>query len=219
MPTYAWTLTRANLIASILRKLGVIGAGDVVQPEDSALVAEALDARLKELHALGVLWWRVAGAQTSVTVTGGSATATISAGDFLFPVSMTLTVGQAQHPLEIIGHRQYQAIPDKETDGEPERVFIDGTTCRFHPVPRSSGTANLTYQAIAKDTENGAAVDVPVSMIRSLVYVIAGDLVDEYMVPADKAARLTARQAEGLRTIRMLKREPVDTATVQPEWF
>lgn len=219
MPTYTWTLTRANLIASILRKLGVLGSGDTVQPEDSVVVAEALDARLKELQAIGVLWWNVSGAQTSITLTGGVATATIAPSDYLMPVTMMLDVGTGQEPVEFISHREYQAITNKTEQGEPELVFIDGATCRFWPVPRANGTARLTYQSIAADTENGVAADVPVSMIRSLSEIVAADLVNEYNPPADRAGRLLAGRVEALRTLKMLKREPVDTATVSPEWF
>lgn len=219
MPTYAWTLTRANLIASILRKLGVLGAGDSVQPEDSVVVAEALDARLKELQTLGVLWWNVSGAQTSITLTGGTATATISPSDYLLPVTMMLDVGTEQQPIRIISHREYQEIPTKTEQGEPETVFIDGTTCRFWPVPKANGTAKLTYQSIAADTENGSAADVPVGMIRSLSEIVAADLVNEYNPPADRAGRLLAGRVEALRTLKMLKREPVDAATVAPDWF
>lgn len=219
MATYAWTLTRANLVASILRKLGVLGAGDSVQPDDSAVVTEALDARLKEMHALGVLWWNVSGAQTSLTLVAGTATASIAATDFLYPLTMMLTVGTSEQPIEIIGHRQYQEIPEKTEQGDPACVFIDGATCRFWPVPSTNGTAKLTYHAIAADTESGAAVDVPVSMLRALSEVVAGDLVLEYSPPADRAARLLLARTEGLKTIRMLKREHVDAAVVAPDWF
>ena len=219
MATYAWTLTRANLIAAILRKLGVLGAGDTVQPEDSAVVAEALDARLKEMQSLGVLWWNVSGAQTSITLVAGTATATITPTDYLLPITMMLTDGTDQAPMSIISHREYQAITNKTEQGNPEQVFIDGTTCRFWPVPNANGTAKLTYQSMAADTENGVAADVPVSMIRSLTRVIAADLVDEYNPPPERAARLLAGLPDALRTLRMLKREPVDTATVAPEWF
>lgn len=219
MATFVWTLTRANLVASILRKLGVLGSGDTVQPEDSAVVTEALDARLKEMQALGVLWWNVSGAQTTVTLVGGTATASITPTDYLFPVSMMLTVGNEQRRIDVIGHLQYQEIPDKATQGEPEFVFIDGATCYFWPVPSTSGSAKLTYQAIAADTENGAAVDVPTSMIRSLSEVIAADLVNEFNPPPERASRLLAGRPEALRTLKMLKREVTDTATVAPEWF
>jgi hypothetical protein len=219
MATYAWTLTRENLAARILRKLGVIGGAESPEPEDSATVNEAIDARLKELHALGVLWWNVSGAQTTVTLVGGTATATISPSDYLLPLSMLLVVGTEQQPIRIIGHLQYQAIPDKAKTGEPEVVFIDGVTCRFWPVPASSGSAKLTYQAIAADTEHGTAVDVPAAMLRALSDVVAADLVDEYEPPPQKTARLLAKQPLALRTLRMLKREHVDTAPVEAEYF
>lgn len=219
MATYTWAFTRNQIIDSVLRKLGVIGTSDSAEPEDSELVANAIDARLKELHALGVLWWQVAAAETSVVVTSGSATATITEDDFLYPVSLMLTSGTEQIPLEIIGHRQYQAIPDKATSGTPEKVFISGAVCRFWPVPTVTTTAELTYQAIADDSENITAIDIPVSMTRPFVDVIAGDLVDEFNVVEPKASRLLAKQGAGLRQIRILNTERVDTAIVRPEYY
>lgn len=219
MPTYAWTLTRENLAARILRKLGVIGGSESPEPEDSATVNEAIDARLKELQALGVLWWNVSGAQTTVTLVSGTATASITPTDYLLPLSMMLTVGSEQQAIRIIGHLQYQAIPDKATTGEPEVVFIDGATCRFWPVPNANGSAKLTYQAIAADTEQGAAVDVPASMLLSLSDVVAADLVDEYEPPPQKAARLLAKLPQALRKLRMLKREHTDAAPVEAVYY
>ena len=219
MATYAWTLTRENLAARTLRKLGVIGGAESPAPEDSATVNEAIDARLKELHTLGVLWWQVSGAQTTVTLVGGTVTASISPTDYLLPLSMMLVVGSEQQPIRIIGHQQYQAIPDKATTGEPEVVFIDGATCRFWPVPNANGSAKLTYQAIAADTEHGVAVDVPAAMLRALSDVVVADLVDEYEPPPQKAARLLQRLPQALRTLRMLKREVTDTAPVEAVYF
>lgn len=219
MATYAWTRTLQQVVSMVLRKLGVIGATDTGEPEDVTLVIEVIDARLKELHALGVLWWQVSGSQTSITLTSGTVTATIAPSDYLFPVSLVLVDGTEQRHIEIIGHRQYQAIPDKSRTGPPEQVFIDGVTCRFYPVPVLNGAAQLTYQAIAADAEMGVAVDVPVSMIRALVAVIAADLVDEFDIQPAKAQRLMAMQPMALRTIRMLTQQRVDTATVEAEYF
>lgn len=219
MPTYTFTRTREQFVEKVLFKLGVLGAGDSVSGEDLSLVADAIDMRLKELHALGVLWWNVSGATTDVVLSSGVATATISATDYLFPVSMAVRVGTEDHQLELIDHRTYQAIEDKASQGEPERVFISGTTARFYPVPQSNYTAKLTYQAIAADSEAGAALDIRVEAIRSFVDVVAGDLIDEYEISEPKASRLLMRQELGLRTLRALNQQRVSTSTITPDYY
>lgn len=128
MPTYTFTLNREEMAGKILQKLGVIGPSEPTGGDDLAVVADAMDMRLKELHVLGVLWWNVSGSSTSVSLTSGVATATISPTDYLFPVTLTLVVGVDEHPITIIGHREYMAIQNKTESGEPEKAFISG--CR-----------------------------------------------------------------------------------------
>lgn len=217
--TYSFTLTRERLAEKVLGKLGVLGSGDAADSNDLAVVHDAIDLRLKELHALGVLWWQVSGATTDVTLTAGVATAAIGATDFLFPVTLALRNGNDDQPIELIGHREYQAIPDKLSQGEPEKAFIAGSTIRLWPVPQSAYTAKLTYEAIADDTAASTAPDIRVESMRSFIDVIAGDLIEEYQTPEPQASRLLAKQAAGLRTIRTLNSQRVDATTVAPEYF
>ena len=219
MATYTWTRTREQLRDMILRKLGVIGASDIAAAEDAALVYEAMNARLKELQTLHVLWWNVAGAQTSLPLTAGDESAAVTALDFLYPVTMSVTVGTEEVPVRIADHREYQAVPDKTQQGTPEMVFVDGATCRFWPVPNTNTTAQMTYQAISADLETGVAPDVPPGAMRAFSLLVAGDLVDEFGLTGEKAARLTARQAESMRTLRMIGKQQVDSASVVAEYF
>lgn len=219
MPTYTFTLNREEFAGKVLQKLGVVGSSDSVGGDDLAVVADAMDLRLKELHALGVLWWQVSGAATSVSLTAGAATATISPTDYLFPVSLNLVVGTSEYPIQIIGHREYMAIQGKAESGEPEKAFIYGSTIRLWPVPQSNYTAKLTYEAIAADTETGAALDIRVESMRAFIDVIAGDLVEDYETPEPKASRLLAKQVSGLRIIRTLNAQRVDNETISPEWY
>jgi hypothetical protein len=219
MPTYTFTRTREQFAAKVLGKLGILAAGETAGGNDLALVSDAIDMRLKELHVLGVLWWNVSGAATDIALTAGVATATISATDYLFPVSMAVRIGTEDHELEIIDHRTYQAIQDKTNQGEPEQVFIQGTTVRFYPVPQSSYTAKLTYQAIAEDSATSTALDIRTEAIRSFIDVVAADLIEEYETPEPKASRLLAKQAVGLNTLRALNQQRVDVTTSQPDYF
>jgi hypothetical protein len=219
MPTYTYTLNREKFAGKVLSKLGVLAGNQSPHGNDLALVTDAMDLRLKELHALGVLWWQVSAAATSISLTANVVTATISPTDYLFPVSLSLVVGSSEYPIEIIGHREYMAIEDKADTGEPEKAFISGSTIRLWPVPQQNYTAKLTYEAIAADTQTGTSPDVPVESMRALIDVIAGDLVDDYEIQEPKASRLLARQADGLRIIRALNQQRVDSVTLTPEWY
>lgn len=215
MPTYSFTRTLPEIVGIVLRKLGALGIDETASAEDKAVVREAVDLRLKELHALGVLWFNVSGAATDLALTSGTATASLSAiTDFLFPVSVKLRVGSDDQGVDIISHREYQAIENKTDRGEPSKVFVSGGTAYFWPVPDANYTAKLTYQAAAEDTTAAGAPDVPASWMRSLAAVVAGDLVDDFDVPEPKASRLMAAQRDALKTIRILNTEPVDSVPV-----
>lgn len=219
MPTYTFTRTREELRNAILRKLGQLPIGQTPRAEHSTIVYEAMDLRLKEMHAKGVLWFNVAGATSDVSLVAGTATAN-AASDVLFPVTMNLRVGTEDKGVRIIGHREYQDIEDKTEQGEPEVVFFSGGVYRFWPVPNSNYTAKLTYQQIAADTAASTAPDVQVSMMRAFKCVVAYDLVDDFMMQDEqKILRLKAEAEEGLRTIMALNQERVDNAPVTPEYF
>lgn len=219
MPTYTWSRKREQLAAMVLRKLGAVGIGVTPASEDTAIVYDAMDARLKELHTLGNLWWNVAPAQTSITLTAGAATASIAASDFLYAVTANLVVGNEQKPLEIVSHLQYQAIPNKAQTGEPESVFISGSMAYLWPVPESTGTMRITYEAIAADTQTNTIADIPTAATRAFVLLIVADLVDEFGVPDPAAQRMLSQGKAAERTIRMVAQERVDTATVKIEAF
>lgn len=220
MATYTFSRTREQMRDMIARKLGIKEAGQDLDAEDAEIVYEAMNLRLKEMHRLGLLWWQIGGAQTSVTLTGGTATATIAATDYLLPVSLMLTVGTEQQAIDIIGHREYQAITDKATTGTPEKAFISGATIRLYPVPSTTGTAMLTYESIAADLEAATAPDLPVEMMRSLACVVAADLLDDFdSIDPNKAGRIMSGVEPAMRTIRALNAQRVDSATVTPEYF
>lgn len=203
----------------ILRKLGVYEPGQTPDNDDVVVVYEGMDLRLKELHQLGVLWYQVAGAATNVALVGGTVTASITPTDFLFPVTMALRVGDDDQPMEIIGHREYHAIPDKAVTGEPSKVFISGSTCYFHPVPDTAYTAKLTYEAIATDTAANTAPDIPVASMRAFALVVASDLADDFSLPEQKVQRLLLQVPQAMRTLQTLNTERVDATPVTPEYF
>jgi hypothetical protein len=216
----AFTRTLPQIVELVLRKLGAAGVGDPIAPDDTAVVREAVDLRLQELHALGVLWFNVAGAATDLTLVSGTASLSLATvDDFLYPISLRLRVGTDDQDIEIISHRQYQDLPNKSDTGEPEKAFISGGIAYFWPTPNDNYTAKLTYQALADSTTATGSPDVAVSMLRSLVTLVAADLIDDFDVQEPKASRILAQAKEAQRTIRALNTERVDTSTVEVDYF
>lgn len=66
--TTAWTRTREQLAADILLKLRLIAPGDTPDSAVLTVVYAAMDARLKELHALGMLPWKLTTAPVNVAI-------------------------------------------------------------------------------------------------------------------------------------------------------
>lgn len=218
MPTYSFTRNREEFANLVLRKLGVIGAGETASADDVSLVHEALDLRLKEFHALNKLWFKVSGALTDVALVAGTSTLS-AAADVLYPVSLAIRVSGEDMPVEIIGHEEFQAIPNKEDTGTPEKVLFSGGVYRFWPVPDANYTGKLTYQQIAADSTAATAPDVQVSMMRSLRNLVAFDLADDFGVSDSTFGRLKAQADIAERTIRALNQQRVDNTTVEAEYF
>lgn len=220
MPTYSFTRTLPQFQKLVLRKLRYLDPSETPSGDDAATVNEATDLRLKELHALGVLWFNVAGAATDLALTAGVATKSLTAvTDFLFPVTVKLRIGGEDQPVEIITHEDYQAIENKTDTGEPEKVFFSGATAYFWPVPNDNYTAKLTYQAIAADTSSPDAPDVQTAMLRSLVTLVASDCADDFGVPEALVLRLKAEADKAEKTIRTLNSQRVDSKTVEISAF
>lgn len=220
MPSYTFTRTLAQMRKLVLRRLRYLDPDESPTATEEAIVDEAIDLRLKELHALGTLWFNVSGATTDLALTSGTATKSLSAvTDFLYAISVNLRIGTDDWPIELISHKQYQDIENKAEQGEPEQVFIAGGTAYFWPTPDDNYTAKLTYHAIAADTSSPSAPDIPVAMMRSLVTLVAADLVDDFTVPEALAQRLLAQAVVAERTIRTLNTERVDNATVEMTSF
>lgn len=214
MPTYSFTRTREQLADRVLRKLGVLASSETADAGDVVLVYEAMDLRLKEMHRIGTLWHQVSGSASNVNLVAGTATASAPA-DFLFPVSLAIRIGSEDVPIEIVDHATYQRIPNKLDQGQPESVFMVGSTLTFWPVPDDNYSAKLTYEAIAADTFGATAPDIPVSMMLALTIVIAYDLRTEFGIPPTRASRIEMDYPEAMRTIMALNKQRVDISTVE----
>lgn len=220
MPTYTFTRTREKLRDMILRKLGLQDPGETPDAETAEVVYEAISIRLRELHRLGIMWYQVAPAATSLSTVGGTATVSLSTvTDFLFPVSVSLVVGTEDKPLDLIDHRQYQAIPTKTEAGEPEKAFVAGGSIYLWPVPEANGTLKVTYQAISADQEPATAADMPLEFTRSFAILCASDLLTDFSVPAQTAQIIIGQVPGAEKTIKALSAQRSDSSAVVTDYF
>lgn len=213
--TTAFTRTREQLARLVLRKLQTTGANATDVSADMDLIYEAIDLRLKTMHDLGIFWRKVTSVPVTFSLDAAIASASAGAGDILFPLKVTFTNGTDDDPVDIIGMREYAAIPDKTRGGNPTKaLWKGGTEFLFYPVPTADGTAKLLYEKLADDTSAGSAVDVDVSMIRWLKDIVAYDLGDEFSAPEDRMRRLLAESTTAEKNIRRLAVQRVDTVPV-----
>ena len=186
-----------------------------VASADLDTVYEALDLRLKEIHKLGIFWRKVTSVPVTFSLTSSIATASAGAGDILFPLKVTFTNGSDDDPVDLIGYREYAAIPDKTTTGNPEKVmWKGGSEFIFYPVPSAAGTAKLLYEKIADDTTAGSAIDVDVSMIRPMIDLVKYDVADDFGVVEQIQSRWQKQAYQAERDIRKLSVQRVDYAPV-----
>jgi len=215
--TIAFTRTREQLRDMVLRKLGKLAIGQTANNDDSVIVLEAIDLRLKEMHRLGTFWRKVTKTPLSFTLSANT-TAGSAAADVLFPI--TLHAGSMDDPIEIIGIRQYSDIENKGDRGVPTKALHNGSSSFiFWPVPIANTTIKLVYEKVADDTAQNTQPDVEVSMLRWLKDIIAYDLADEFGISEQTILRWKPDVVQAERNIRNLNVERVDNAVTRFQNF
>ena len=216
----SFTMTRTQIAQRVLGKVLKVARNASLASADTETVYEALDLRLKEMHKMGTFWRKVTSVPVTFSLTGGQVSASAGAGDILFPVSITWHNEGMSLPVYLINKNEYAEIPDRDSEGKPTRaLWKGGSEFMFYPVPENDGIAELLYEKIVDDTSAGAAVDIEVSMIRSMIDIIKYDVADDYGVDEQiqQRWRVEARQAE--IDIRKLNAPRVDLATVAVDDF
>jgi len=211
--TTNFTRTRNQLATKILSKITQSGSNSV-SSTDAGLVYEAIDLRLKEMQKLGIFWRKVNKTPLSFTITANINSASASA-DVLFPVAMYVTDNSADVEVEIIGIKEYADIQNKTDSGTPTKVLWNGSAeFIFWPVPIANTTAKLTYEKLIDDTADTTAPDIEVSMMKSLIDIIAYDLGDDFGINESKMRRWEAAAERAERNIRKLGIQRVALTTV-----
>jgi hypothetical protein len=205
--SYSFTLTREKLAIQVLEKLRILSEGETPNDEDKLKVYDAIDARLKELHALGTLWFNVAGVATTLTLTPAINTVQLP-DNILYPVTVTITDDGVNYPVSIIEHTDFHLIRDVTRSDRPCQFFCYDAIGYLYPIPDKPYTLNLTYERIAADTKVSTPPNVEVSMLRSLKNMVAYDLADTFNQPEDRIARFKAESDDAVLTIRKLNTKP-----------
>ncbi len=217
--TIAFTRTREQLAALVLRKLQVLANSGTADSDDLTVVYEAVDLRLKEMHRLGIFWPNVDRVPLSFTLDANTTAASATA-DVLFPISLHVVNGTNDDPIALISPREYAEISNKAESGVPIKALHNGgASFILWPVPGSAMTASLLYEKIADDTAASTAPDVDVAMLRWLKDVIAFDLGDEFGKSEGTMLRWRAEAKIAELNIRKLAAPVVDYSDVAVDDF
>jgi hypothetical protein len=189
----------------VMRKLGVLDRGGSADSADAAIVYEAIDLRLKEMHRLGIFWRKVTSVPATFSITAGVSSAQAATNDIVFPISLTVMDTSLDEPVRIISIPEYAAIENKSETGLPTRALWKGSTeFMLHPIPISASTLKLVYEKYADDTSAGAAIDVEVSMMRWIKDAIAYDVADDFGIDEIRVQRFAKEAVQAEKNIRKL---------------
>ena len=208
--------TREQLRDKVYGAMGVYDPDDGVSSGDAALFYEALDLQLKSLHSLGLLWFKVGSVTTNTTLTVGDGTEA-APSDMLYMVQMFARDSSTDSPVDIITHREYQAIANKTDTGIPTQCYVDqeAQLMYLYPVPDSTYSLRQTYAKIVDDSATSTDVDVPQWALRSLVDLLKVDLADHFGISEDKLVRWERNSRKAIKDIRVMNAPVVDHSTVK----
>jgi hypothetical protein len=138
--------------------------------------------------------------QESFTVVEGQAVYTAGTDfdttyiNLLDVLDASLTRSGTDTPVEFTSRSSYMDIPDKTTEGRPDRVFVDkqrdGLVFTLWPVPENS-TDILKFNAVRKYEDSDTAADnadVPYHMYDAFAAELAFRLAEKYSPPELESA-------------------------------
>ena len=188
---YSYQLTRNEIIASALRKLGVLAEGQTPSAQNYADGMMALNTVLSQLRGIGMPLW----ARSEYTFTPVTGTYNIGTSQTLntpFPVRLLQAFRSetnAKIPMEIVGREEFNTLPTSNS-GSPIKInyqpFINYGTVSFWPTPLSTNTTTVTlvyqrpFQYFTTSTETA---DFPEEWYNAIIYNLAVRLAPEWGVP------------------------------------
>jgi hypothetical protein len=210
--SFDWTLTRAQVIAGALRKLGVLPSGGTPSSAQTNDASEALNALIKAFHADGMPLWAIT--STTFTVTSGTSSYTIGPSKTVNVAAAPLKVlqayrtpsGESDVPMNLYTRYDFSLLPTLSTiTGMPVNLYYHPIVTTgvaegiiyLWPVPDDSTTTiTIDYQRPFADmdaTDNN--FDFPAYWMQALIYNLAWSLAPEYGIPPTDRG-LLAKEAQ-----------------------
>jgi len=122
-------------------------------------------------------------------------------------------------PVQLMPRSELLTIPEKTTEGRPDRMFIDkqrdGITLTFWPVPENS-TDELFFDAVLKFQDSNTAADtadIPWYMYDAFAYGLAFRMAEKF-APPDLEAALYQKAENAFKTGSNAARERGDVRFV-----
>jgi hypothetical protein len=196
-----FSTTRASLVKSALRVIGVVAQGESPTTTQSDEANEALNMLIKAWQADGMPLWAIK--EYSITPIDGTASYEIGVGKAV-NTAKPLRITQAffkmatgvDVPMTALTRDEYNRLGNKTSTGQPIQYYYDvqnmsGTLYVF-PVPdavASAGTnrIRIVYQRPYEDMDADAnEFDFPQEWFQALKFGLAEVLAPEYGVPLEQ---------------------------------
>lgn len=194
-----WNLTRLQIATKVLQKVGTLARGETPDPDDLAVVYDALDALLKELPIYGYAWPRLASGQTALPLVAATQATNLPA-DF-YPGSALVSYLDAagnEVPLRLVSLAEWASIPRKaDTAVYPLLGYIDNfNVLRTWPVQTATLAGKLIYQQVISDTVTGSVTGLGQVWLKGVIYGVAENVGDEFGATGEQMTRWAKKWIE-----------------------
>ena len=185
-----WELTRDDIIAAALRKIGVLNKGDSPDSDDLNYGQVALNGIIARFNTLGMPLWKRT--ETEVTIVDGQIDYLINPAIKVTEVYLKSLTSATIYKLEQRSRYDQLAMPH-DTDGIPVSYNVttnlaEGSTVTIWPWPTASEASNYSLVVVSQDefdtfTSAGETPDFPAYWSDALIYALAVSLAPEKGIP------------------------------------
>ena len=214
--------TALNLITDALQELGVVGAGDSLEPEDAAFGLRKLNSRL-EVWSNARLTFPVL-QEVNVTLNGGASYtigpggSPVTARPLAVVHATAVDAGGLEYPVDVLTQNEWDAIVQKDvTGGPPEAVWYKASDTNgvLYVYPKASSyTLKLDVQGVlASFASTSTSVTLPEGASVALHLALADDMAAAYgkTTPPD----VRRRAAGAMHAYKRTNHAPIRTADTQ----
>lgn len=202
-----WQLTRDEIINAALRKIGVVGEGQVANAQQLLDGAQALNALVAEFQTLGLLLWKRVEIAVPLTTAGTYQIGVGKTVDVPFPLKISqgnlmLAGSSTNLDMMLISRYEFNNLPT--ASGTPIQLsyqpFVNYGELSVWPTPDTSVPSGSTVTLTCQEpfdmfTSGTETADFPQEWQNALIYNLALTLSDEFSLPLDDR-RWLEKQAE-----------------------